>query len=149
MLFYPRAGRRFTPCRLRRAPRTHTSGQFTTVCSVPFSPGQSRIPTVTAEWPGCRCLAEPPPLTCFDSTRGAIADVSTPTPWRTRPGRSRATPFEVARPDAPSPHVAQPEYTGRNGRRNLGRCDTMPSRSNPSQPPWRCADAVLPPCLTR
>ena len=30
--------------------------------SVPFSPGQSRIPTVTAEWPGCRCLAAPPPV---------------------------------------------------------------------------------------
>ena len=71
--------------------------------SVQFSPGQSRIPTVTAEWPGCRSLAEPPPLTCFDSTRAAIADVSTPTPWRTRPGLSRATPFNAARLDAPLP----------------------------------------------
>ena len=77
----------------------------------------------------------PPPLTSFGATRAARSDVSAPTPWLTRPGLSRATPFNVARPDAPSPHVAQPEYTGRNGRRNLlGRCDTMPSRSNPSQP---------------
>ena len=28
-------------------------------------------------------LGGAPPLTCFDSTRAAIADVSTPTPWRT------------------------------------------------------------------
>ena len=27
--------------------------------SVQFSSGQSRIPTVTAAWPGCRCLASP------------------------------------------------------------------------------------------
>ena len=83
--------------------------------SVQFSSGQSRIPTVTAEWPGCRCLAEPPPLTCFDSTRAAIADVSTPTPWLTRPGLSRATPFNAARLDAPLPLSPLPLSPRRRG----------------------------------
>ena len=34
-----------------------------------------------------------------------IADVRTPTPWRTRPGLSRATPFNAARLDAPPPSL--------------------------------------------
>ena len=148
--FSPRAGRRFTPCRLRPAPRTHK--QFSSVLKFSSARGNCRS-GYRRERPNREAAAawrRPPPLTSFGATRAARSDVSAPTPWLTRPGLSRATPFNVARPDAPSPHVSQPEYTGRNGRRKLlGRCDTMPSRSNPSQPPWRCADAVLPPCSTR
>ena len=62
ILFYPRAGRRLTHCRLRPAPRTHTSGPFRSVCSVPFSPGQSRIPTVTAEMARLPLLGGAPPV---------------------------------------------------------------------------------------
>ena len=140
--FLPTRGERFTPCRLRRAPRTHTSGQFRSVCSVPFSPGQSRIPTVTAEWPGCRSLAEPPPLTCFDSTRAAIADVSTPTPWRTRPGLSRATPFNAARLDAPLPLSPLPPPRFLPGSR-LGSLCAWAFRALPAHESRFCAPSVL------
>ena len=137
---------------VRTQPQPSTHKQFSSVLKFSSARGNCRS-GYRRERPNREAAAawrRPPPLTSFGSTRAASSDVSAPTPWRTRPGRSRATPFEVARPDAPSPQVAQPEYTGRIGRRILlGRCDTMPSRSNPSQPPWRCADAVLPPCLTR
>ena len=101
------------------------------ISSVQFSSGQSRIPTVTAEWPGCRCLAEPPPLTCFDSTRAAIADVSTPTPWRTRPGLSRATPFNAARLDAPLPLSPLPPPRFLPGSRLGSLCDGPSARCRP------------------
>ena len=124
------------------APRTHkdrsAAGQFT----VPFSSGQSRIPTVTAEWPGCRCLAEPPPLTCFDSTRAAIADVSTPTPWRTRPGLSRATPFNAARLDAPLPLSPLPPPRFLPGSR-LGSLCAWAFRALPAHESRFCAPSVL------
>ena len=42
--------------------RTRTVHSFRSVCSVPFSPGQSRIPTVTAEMARLPLLGGAPPV---------------------------------------------------------------------------------------
>ena len=79
-------------------------------------------------------------MTCFDSTRAAIADVSTPTPWRTRPGLSRATPFNAARLDAstcPRPErdpasrrtIPSPRARSRRPRRVPPRAPRSPATS--------------------
>ena len=102
---------------------THTPAQFTSVCSVQFSSGQSRIPTVTAEWPGCRCLAEPPPVDLL-----------------------RLDARRDCRRKHPDALPGGPDQGCRGRPRSTSRVSTPPSPlPASSQPPWRCADAVLPP----
>ena len=129
--FYPRAGRRFTPCRLRPAPRAHTSVRSFVQCGAAAeedTDGNGR------KRPGCRSLAEPPPLTSFDSRRAPrLPIVSTPTPW-TRPGlrgrrqrRASSTPPSLA--PLPPPRFTPGSRLGSLCAWALARCRPMKAGS--------------------
>ena len=60
-----------------------------------------------------------------------IADVRTPTPWQTRPGLSRATPFNAARLDAPLPLSPLPPPRFLPGSRLGSLCDGPSARCRP------------------